>query len=61
MNMNQKLNFVGAFPTERPLHRSLGVVKSEQGLLGRRPEMTLYIGARMWYQMTKGSHTFMSG
>jgi len=61
MNMNQELIFVGASPTERALHRSPGVVKSGKGLLGRRPETTRHIGARMWCQMSKGSHTFMSG
>ena len=61
MNMNQELNFVGAFPTKRQLHRNPGVVKSKQGLLGHRAEMTRHIGARMWCQMSKGSHTFISG
>ena len=39
------------------LHRRPGVVKSGQGLLGRRPEMTRHIDAWMWCQMSKGSHT----
>jgi len=43
------------------LHQSPGVVKSGQGLLGRRPEMTSHIGAQMWCQMSKGYHTFISG
>ena len=59
--MNQELNFVGASPTDRRATSEPGEVKSGQGLLGRRPEMTRHIGARMWCQMSKGSHTFMSG
>ena len=61
MNMNQKINFVGASLLSNALHQSPDVVKSGQGLLGRRPETTRHIGARMWCQMSKGSHTFMSG
>ena len=60
MNMNQELNFVGAFPTERRVASEPGVVKSGQGLLGHRPEMTRHIRARMWCQMSKDFHTFMS-
>ena len=60
MNMNQELNFVGAFPTERRATSEPGVVKSGKGLLGRRLKATCHIGARMWCQMSKGSHTFMS-
>ena len=61
MNMNQELHFVRASTTERRATSEPGVVKSGQGLLGRRPETTRHIGARMWCQMNKGSHTFMSG
>jgi len=58
--MNQELNFIGVFPTERRATSEPGVVKSGQGFLGHRLEMTRNIGARMWCQMSKGSHTFMS-
>jgi len=60
MNMNKELNFVRASLTERRTAWEPGCSESGQGLLGRRPETTRHIGARMWYQMSKGSHTFMS-
>ena len=60
MNMNQELNFVGVFPTERRATSEHWCSESGQVLLGRRPEMTRHIGARMWCQMSKDSHTFMS-
>ena len=59
--MNQELNFVGASPTERRAKSEPECSKKGQELLGHRPEMTRHIGARMWCQMSKGSHTFMSG
>ena len=61
MNMNQELNFVEEFPTEWRATSELGVVKSGQGLLDHLSETTRYIGARMWCQMSKSPHTFMSG
>ena len=61
MNMNQELNFIGASPTQRCATSEPGVMKSGQGLLGGRPETMRHISARMWHQMSKGSHTIMSG
>ena len=47
MNMNQELNLFGAFPTERRATSKPGCSENEQELLGRRPEATRHIGARM--------------
>ena len=60
MNMNKELNFVGAFPTERSAMSEPWCSDNWAWVARLSSRNGGHIRARMWCQMSKGSHTFMS-